>query len=116
VGCAKKKPESKMISLYPCAGRFDATRRYEDLRLSAFGIQRGPCSSNELGLFLCRGMPGWLELVAGLEQVHSVTGDGSAMPIRGPQTDMEPISSGTWKEEIVSLLSSMILQCLEVAT
>jgi hypothetical protein len=86
--------------------------RYEALRATATGPSSSFCSQSELALFLRRGLPGWLDWVVALAPRHYPL-DPSA-PGSFLQVDTAPGSSPTWKEEVVSLFSTMILHVVEV--
>jgi hypothetical protein len=91
---------------------FDPTDRYEVLRATATGLSSSFCSQSELALFLRRGLPGWLDWVVALTAHRCSRKPSGPSPFW--QVDAGPDSSSTWKEEIVSLFSTMILHVVEV--
>jgi len=76
------------------------------------GPHPGGCPQNELALFLRRGLPGWLDWVIALVPRRSSMCQEA--PWTASPVDQAPDRSPAWKDEMVSLLSTMILQTLEV--
>jgi len=97
-------PEATLIGAH-AAGRYEQLRRFADGE-----VRPTIAEQHELEVLRWRGMAGWLRWAAALEPpapIHEQSAEA-------PETDPAPRDGRTRNQEKVAVLTTLILECLEV--